>query len=182
MKSSLLSHFQTAVKSQRNEPAARGVVEFLRAHQELSVLIPALTRINTLQKDCATIFPVAFDTCDVLQLEGGQLVIATPNAAFATKLKQNLPKLQHELNKLGWQVSAIRLKVQVTRNIPQTTAIKQLALPPAALTALAELDQLLEQSPGNRALKAALEALVRRHTGNSPDLMEQQENLLRRSG
>lgn len=43
--------------------------------------------------------------------------------------------------------------------------MKQLKLPSQALSALANLRESLEDSPQNEALKAALEAMVKRHRG-----------------
>lgn len=142
---------------------ARGVAEFLGAHDKLGALLPAVTRMAQLQKECAKQLPAMFDACDVLQFASGQLVLAVPNAALAAKLKQQLPKLQDRLCRLGWQVSAIRLKVQAGRPPEKPVAPKQLILSAAALPALAALEEQLEDSPRNAALKAALAAMVRRH-------------------
>jgi hypothetical protein len=140
-----------------------GAAEFLRSNDKMAALLPTVTRMLALQKDCAALLPAMFDACAVLQLEAGQLTMATPNAALAAKLKQQLPKLQEGLLKRGWQVSAIRLKVQVTKNLEKIMPEKQLTLPARAVSALADLDQTLESSPRNAALKAALSAMIERH-------------------
>src|SRR4051794_26402534 len=93
----------------------RDATDFLRSHEQMASLLPAATRMIALQKDCGLIHPALLDTCAVAQFESGQLVLLTPNAAIAAKLKQQLPKLQEGLLKRGWQVNAIRLKVQVSR-------------------------------------------------------------------
>lgn len=143
--------------------SARGVTEFLDAHDKLGALLPAVTRMAQLQKECAKNLPAMFDACDVLQFASGQLVLAVPNTALAAKLKQQLPKLQESLCRLGWQVNAVRLKVQAGRPAEKPPAAKQLKLSPHALPALAALDSQLENSPRNAALKAAIEAMMRRH-------------------
>lgn len=140
-----------------------GVTEFLRAHSKMATLLPAVTRINALQKECAIILPALFDKCSVIHFEAGQLVLAAPNAALATKLKQQLPKLHDGLLKRGWQVSAIRIKVQVSNIVEKKTLPKQLALPSKALSALASLHESLEDTPHNKSLKAALSAMLERH-------------------
>lgn len=89
--------------------------------------------------------------------------MATPNAALAAKLKQQLPKLQDALLKRGWQVNAIRIKVQVGKIAEKTTPQKNLTLPGKAISALESLSQSLEDSPQNEALKTALTNLVSRH-------------------
>lgn len=146
-------------------PATAGAADYLRAHDKLAALLPAVTRMADLQKDCASLLPASFGNCSVIQYSGGQLVISTPNAAIAAKLKQQLPKLQEGLGKMGWQVSSIRLKVQVAQSLSKSIPSKQLQMPATALGALSELERNLETSPRNAALKAALAALVKRHKG-----------------
>lgn len=145
-----------------NAPA-RGVAEFLGAHDKLGALLPAAARMAQLQKECARNLPAMFDACAVVQFASGQLVLAVPNAALAAKLKQQLPKLQESLCRLGWQVNAVRLKVQAVRPETCPAPKRDWVLAPKALPALAELQQQLEDSPRNAALKAALAAMLRRH-------------------
>ena len=147
----------------RQKQAAKGAADFLRAHDKMASILPTVTRLAALQADCAAIFPTMFNSCTVLSYESEQLVLAIPNAAIASKLKQQLPKLQDTLCKRGWQVIAIRLKVQVSQEIIKKETLKQLQLPTRAVSALASLGQELEDTPQNKTLKAALEAMVRRH-------------------
>ncbi|MEO8408008.1 MAG: hypothetical protein ABI476_06210 [Oxalobacteraceae bacterium] len=152
-------------RSARPAPSARAPLEakdFLRVHDKMAALMPAITRMAALQADCATALPAMFEACAILQFESGQLVISTPNAALAAKLKQQLPKLQDFLLQRGWQVNAIRLKVQVVQALPKTPPSKQLILPQQARSALAALADTLEDSPRNAALKAAIAAMARR--------------------
>src|ERR1700712_4416779 len=72
----------------------RGVLDFLRIDDRMASLMPAVTRMAALQKDCATLLPDMFSACAVLQFSSEQLVLAVPNAAIASRLKQKLPKLQ----------------------------------------------------------------------------------------
>lgn len=141
---------------------ARGVTDFLSAHDKLGALLPAVTRMAQLQKDCAKNLSVMFDACDILQFASGQLVLAVPSPALATKLKQQLPKLQESLCRLGWQVNAIRLRVQVIRLAPAPVH-RPLTLPPSALPALSALVGQLEDAPRNADLKAALVTMLQRH-------------------
>lgn len=143
--------------------AVRGAADFLRTHDKMASLLPALTRIAALQKECSAALPGLFDACSVLQFDAGQLVLAVPNAAFAAKLKQQLPKLQLALVHRGWQVNAIRLKVQVVKIPAKSITSNKLLMPSQAVAALAELERALEASPRNAALKQALGTLVQRH-------------------
>ena len=150
-------------RSIRGANATRGVADYLRTHDRMAALLPAAERLAELQKDCSAILPALFDACSVMHFEAGQLTLATPNAALAAKLKQQLPKLQEGLLKRGWQVNAIRLKVQARHAIENTRPQKQIALPAQALSALAELKDALEDTTHNAALKAALAVMLKRH-------------------
>lgn len=164
MRSSSTRSFQSGSRSARNKlSSTQGVVDFLRAHDRMAVLLPAVARMADLQKDCAAILPALFETCSVMQYEAGQLVLATPNNALAAKLKQQLTKLQDGLLNRGWQVSAIKIKVQVGKIFEKATPSKQIALSSQALGALETLNKSLESSPGNAALKAAISTMLKRH-------------------
>lgn len=143
----------------------RDATDFLRSDNAIAALMPTISRMTALQKSCTTILPAIFASCDVMNYEAGQLVLCTPNAALAAKLKQQLPKLQDQLLKDGWQVNAIRIKVQVSKNYVAPVARKPLSLSSQAVSAFAELKNALDDSPRNQALKAALANIVRRNRG-----------------
>lgn len=155
---------RTGAKSAKGVQTSRGVSDFLRGHDKMAALLPTVARLAALQQECAAILPALFDACSVLSFESAQLVLAAPNAAFAAKLKQQLPKLQDNLLKGGWQVNAIKIKVQVRKLSEKTRPEKQLRLPAAAKSALADLKNALEETPQNRELKAALESMLARHS------------------
>jgi len=147
----------------RSGPAATGATDFLRGNATMASLMPTVTRLAALQKDCAKALPAMFEHCDILQFESGQLVLATPNAALAAKLKQQLPKLQGELERKGWQISGIKLKVQVIKSIAPIVHTRSLVLPEKAMSALEELSTALPASKQNEQLIAALRNMVRHH-------------------
>jgi hypothetical protein len=161
---SFKSHnFQPAAKPSRSAIQARGVTEFLRVNDKMSSLMPTVARMAALQKDCAELLPAALVSCSILQFESGQLVLSVSSSALASKLKQQLPKLQDGLLQRGWQVNAIRLKLR-PKTVPEAAGrAKELALPERAVSALADLNGRLEDSPRNEALKAAISALLSRH-------------------
>jgi hypothetical protein len=53
--------------------------------------------------------------------------------------------------------------VQVSKFVEKTIPPKQLILPQQAFSALASLNESLDNSPQNEALKAALNTLLNRH-------------------
>src|SRR5436309_10784769 len=77
----------------RKPKTATGAVDLLRANDTMAALLPTVTRMIALQRDCAAVLPSMFASCDVLQFDAGQLLLSIPNAALAAKLKQQLPKL-----------------------------------------------------------------------------------------
>jgi hypothetical protein len=141
----------------------KGVADFLRVHDKMASLLPAVTRMAALQKDCAALLPTIFESSAVVQYESNTLVLSVANSALAAKLKQQLPKLQDGLVKRGWQVSAVRLKLQPGNIYQKVTPVKQLDLPVQAFSALAALNTTLEDSPRNEALKAAITRMLDRH-------------------
>lgn len=163
MRSSSFNHYQQGAQAASTTRTAKGVADFLRTHDKMSALLPTVARMAELQKDCAAALSPLFETCTVLQFDSGQLTLATPNAAVAAKLKQQIPKLQTYLTKCGWQVSAIRLKVQVSNKMEKVNVSKSLTLPLQAISALAELGNELEETPRNAALKKAISVMLKRH-------------------
>jgi hypothetical protein len=144
-------------------PAAHDAASYLGANEKMAALLPAVKRMTQLQKACAAILPEMFGYCEVLQCNADQLVLGVPNASVAAKLKNRLPKLQEALANQGWQLSAIRLKIQVGANLPPAPApARQLRLPQQAVSALASLGGTLEDSPRNAALRSAITALLER--------------------
>lgn len=147
----------------KKAPVAHEAASYLGANEKLAALLPAVKRMAQLQKACAAILPEMFGYCEVLQCNADQLVLGVPNASVAAKLKNRLPKLQETLAVDGWQISSIRLKIQVGANIPKPVLPKQLTLPQQAVSALASLEHTLEDSPRNAALRSAIAAMVNRH-------------------
>ena len=134
--------------------------DFLRGNERMASLLPAAMRMANLQKDCAAALPPMFGNCDVLSFQDGALVLAVPSSAVAARLKQMLPKLQATLQQRGWQVESVRLKVQVTRAMPQQVQMRTLELPPTAVQAFEELAETLPETAQNKDLVAALRALA----------------------
>lgn len=153
-------------KSQSNHLfTPTGAADYLHTHDAMATLLPAVKRLIALQADCNAVLPAMFHECKVLQFDAGIIVFSMPNAALAAKLKQQLPKLQHALIKSGWQVEAIRMKIQMRPSFttPASSPSKNLILPKLAITALSTLSDGLEKSTRNEALKSALLTMLSRH-------------------
>ena len=136
--------------------------DFLRRHDKMAALMPAVQRMARLQKDCADCLPAMFQHCEILSFEDSQLLLSLPTTALAAKLKQQLPKLQDTLARRGWQVTGVRIKVQMTKAAEIKEKMRSLELPPAAVDAFDQLSASLEASPQNSALIDAVKAMVAR--------------------
>ena len=136
--------------------------DFLKRNDKMAALLPAVERMAALQKDCAATLPSMFSLCEILSFEEGNLLLSTPSSAVAAKLKQQLPKLQDALLKRGWQISHIRLRVQMMKAAEIKEQMRALTLPPTAVSAFEELSKSLEQSKQNDSLIQALQLLVQR--------------------
>lgn len=130
-------------------------------------LLPTLEKMAALQSDADRLLPGTPGACRITQLQAGELLIAVPNAALATRLRQMLPKLQAALREKGWPIERIKLKVQMMsgEDRPPDRPPQPVELPPQAVQAFAELAQSLEVSPQNAALREALQSLVQRRLG-----------------
>ena len=152
-----------AASDPRNRRGAISAVESLRADEKMAALMPTVLRMAAIQKDCETLLPGMFEHCAVIRLDDDRLILSAPNAAMLARLKQNLPQLQQGLNATGWQVSAIQLKVQPKKNTVESKRSEKMSLPKPAIEAFAALENAIEKTPHNEALRQAVAALVRRH-------------------
>jgi hypothetical protein len=142
--------------------SAIGFSDFLRRDDKMAAMLPAIQRMAALQKDCATALPAMFKYCEILAFEDGQLTLSLPNASLAAKLKQQVPKLQETLARRGWQVTAVKLKVQMSKPAEIKEQMRSLSLSEAAVEAFDQLGTDLEQTSQNADLIAALRAMVAR--------------------
>ena len=149
----------------RNRNTSFGVTDFLRANDRMASLLPTAMRMADLPRDVGVALPAIGDNCDVLSFQDGLLILAVPSSAVAARLKQNLPKLQSVLSARGWQVTMLRLKVQVTRAMPPQVQTRVLELPPTAVDAFEELGDSLADTPQNAALVAAVKRLAAKRRG-----------------
>jgi hypothetical protein len=98
----------------------------------------------------------------VSNLQSGLLVISADNAAVAAKLRQLAPRLLSHLGKAQFQVTGIRVDVQVkAHKIKAEDDVTRQALPPDAIQKFSTLAERLPPSP----LKSAVLKLARRGGG-----------------
>lgn len=138
---------------------------YLNSSNSLRRLSDESRRIAELQRIFLKSAPQPLtQACCVTQLRAGTLFLVAENAAIAAKLKQLLPRLLTSYQKLGMQVTAIRVEVQVREVAPGGGAkgpAKQLST--ESIKNLEQLAAGLEDSP----LKQALTNMVAHQRGKS---------------
>lgn len=114
-------------------------------------------RLLELQQDLASMLPLPFASyVQISDLHMGTLDIIVANAAIAAKLRQSSAQLISHLQDRGYEVSGIRIKVQVTQPSPPAKPVRH-KLNQAGLQKLMELDTSL----GNSPLKSALSRMIK---------------------
>lgn len=136
--------------------SARPVARWLDAEAGFRALAARVDRLVGLQARLAEACPHVPLT--VMSLEAATLTIATPNAAWAARLRQMAPTLLEVLRRDCGQVSRIRIVPQRRGRPPAPAAsAPRPAVPPHALAELTRLSAAIEASP----LKQALANLIR---------------------
>ena len=127
---------------------------YLNSSNSLRQLADEARRIAELQQVFLKIAPQPLtQACTVRQLRAGTLVLLAGNAAIAAKVKQLFPRLLTDYQKLGWQITSIRVEVQVTQTVPQPAAARARArLSIETIDNLERLAAGLEDSPLKQAL------------------------------
>jgi Dna[CI] antecedent, DciA len=98
----------------------------------------------------------------VAMVKAGELILVVDNGAVAAKLNQLSPRILTAIGQLGYDITGIRVQVQVRipdKPLPE----KQIYLGPEACSAINSLTERLDPSP----LKSALKRLARHNTGRS---------------
>lgn len=122
---------------------------------ELLTLLTKVQTLSSLQSHFVSVTPdYLARSAQVLGLQHGQLNIAAANATVAAKLRHLAPELVALLQNRGCEVSGIRIKVQVSFDLPQPRHTPR-KLSPTAQRTLQEFSNEL----GDSALKKALQRM-----------------------
>ncbi|MBL8525735.1 MAG: DUF721 domain-containing protein [Betaproteobacteria bacterium] len=134
----------------------------MRENPALAPIQDRLRQFSRLQQSFADALPPGLNqSCRVATVEGSTLVIAVANGAIATKLKQILPRLLEKIRenkKQEQEVTAITVIVQPDSFRPQVAGVAAPSRDPMPADKLAELTELLGDSP----LKATMERIKTR--------------------
>lgn len=130
---------------------------------DLKVLAGHARHLRVLQQHLAVSTPPALAAASrVTSLKAGTLFVLADNAAVAAKLRQLAPRLLLNMQKQGFEVTVLRVEVQVSAPYSGTeNEVTKRALPSDAIGNFEKLSEALPAS----SLKSAVARLVarRRH-------------------
>jgi len=139
-----------------NRSAPRQAIGWLEQHAPFREVANQAERLLDLQADlrrCAPGLPLT-----ALGLDAEELLVGTPNAASAAKLRQLAPSIARGLRELGWQVKRIRFRPQPAARAAGSVAPRlKDPIPPEAIERL----ESLAEHAASATLKEALAHLVR---------------------
>ena len=141
----------------------RKATDFLQMNEHIAALIPNAARLIALQQSCEKILPGHFAFSEVLQLEKNRLTVGVPNQATAAKLRQRLPELQAGLEKAGWTVENIRVKVRIKPKTTPGPILQKRVLSPVAVKELEKLKVRLAGTDEKSSLADAINATLDHH-------------------
>jgi hypothetical protein len=137
------------------------VIDWLSRDPTLSLLADQAQRLIALQRDVdAALAPLKVR---VIALDQGRLVLGTPHASAAARLRQREPSLVRHLASRGWPVRAVQFRPPREPSGPQP-APRRTKSPP--LPAAVEACRVLAATTRHPELARALTRFSRRH---SPD-------------
>lgn len=134
------------------------VGQLLNSLPELQVLNRELQHLTALQNVLAELLPDKLaDSSGIALSKTGELILFADNGATAAKLRQVAPRTLATLCQRGFEITGIRVQVQV-RSRDNPLPQKQISLSANAREAIISLSERLAASP----LKAALKRFGRR--------------------
>lgn len=141
--------------------SARKLQSYFGATATLAALAGQAERVRVLQQHWEQVAPPPLNLmCKVSGLQDQVLVLYANNGAIAAKVRQLAPTMLDKFKKMGLEVTAIQVRVQVSFPAPERKPIKSLQLGSAGMDSLRQLAERLEASP----LRQALERMLERHT------------------
>ncbi|WP_321805103.1 DUF721 domain-containing protein [Burkholderia sp. BCC1993] len=139
------------------------VSEVLNRTDAFAALRAGVEQVASLQRDLAALLPDYLAShVEPGSIKDGTLTLFAAHNALAARLRQVEPRLLADLQKRGWPVSALRVRVR-PKDAPEPPHVKQARMTTVGAAALRELADHLEPSP----LQAALARMAARHGAKS---------------
>lgn len=137
-------------------------------HQEL---FSRINQLNKMQQTFLTILPSYLaQSCHLGKILNRKLTVLAENGAIASKLKLIAPSLLLQLQKLGWDITAIQISVQAHYYAKNSPALikkeRDKKKPKLSQTGIESLEQLAT-SLTDSALKSSIQSLLATHKKNS---------------
>lgn len=137
-------------------------------HQEL---FSRINQLNKMQQTFLTILPSYLaQSCHLGKILNRKLTVLAENGAIASKLKLIAPSLLLQLQKLGWDITAIQISVQAHYYAKNSPALikkeRDKKKPKLSQTGIESLEQLAT-SLADSALKSSIQSLLATHKKNS---------------
>lgn len=148
------------------DPATQtATLAWLRQDSHGASLMSTAHQLMQLQKHVDAALPLPLvGACRVLRLQDGSLTLGVPAASHSAKLRQLAPRIVVALEKQGWQVNGIAVRVQASLTRPIETLLAQNTPPrrPAAplgeqgIQAFSDLHATLPDGPLAQAIARLL--------------------------
>ena len=125
-------------------------------------LLATAARLLEMQQHLRTALPAPLNaSCQIIRWQDDILTVSVPTAAHSAKLRQVVPRLAGALQKHGWQVNEIRVRVQAMPMLPQapgrTPPEHRPVITENGVEAFARLAHELPQGPLSDAVRRLLE-------------------------
>jgi hypothetical protein len=140
-------------------PAAQPLVQWLERCESLGPLRAGIRQTVALAEEFGKILPAYLQPhVDPGAIKNGCLTIFTAHGALAARLRHLEPALLHDLQRHGWAVETLRIKVK-PRSMDEQRPAKQAKVSAVGVECLQQLSAALDPSP----LQDALARMAARH-------------------
>lgn len=132
-------------------------MSWLHQSQHGASVLATAQRLLELQALVQASLPAPLNTaCQIIRWQDDVLTLSVPSSAHSAKLRQVVPRLAGALQKHGWQVNEIRVRVQAGPRFPLAPAPvprdQRPEITPDGVAAFAELATTLDDGPLARAI------------------------------
>lgn len=149
-------------RTRHDNPSATLALNWISADQHGASVLATARNLLAAEHEARRVLPLGIaNVCRVARIEKQHLTLAVPSAAYASKLRQLGPRILAHLNKAGWNLNEITIRVQGTlaQNVTQPATRTVEPLGSVALTAFSQLHAELKPGP----LASAIQRLLKHH-------------------
>ncbi|WP_179404916.1 DUF721 domain-containing protein [Burkholderia guangdongensis] len=149
--------------NQRHAPSGpsrpQAASDVLKRTDAFAALRAGVEQVAALQRDLATLLPdYLANHVEPGFIKDGTLTLFAAHNALAARLRQVEPRLLADLQRRGWPLTTLKVRVR-PQDAPEPPRAKEARMTPAGASALRELADSLAPSP----LQTALARMAERH-------------------